>query len=47
MSFRILVTDDLSGEAIALLDAHEEITFDVAKRNATSPGDFERALHYD
>jgi len=25
----------------------ELITFDVAKRNATSPGDFERALHYE
>jgi twitching motility protein PilT len=25
----------------------ELITFDVAKRNATSPGDFERALHFE
>jgi twitching motility protein PilT len=25
----------------------ELITFDMAKRNATSPGDFERALHYE
>ncbi len=25
----------------------ELITFDVARRNATSPGDFERALHYE
>jgi twitching motility protein PilT len=25
----------------------ELITLDMAKRNATSPGDFERALHYE
>jgi Tfp pilus assembly ATPase PilU len=25
----------------------ELITYDVARRNATSPGDFERALHFE
>ena len=38
MSFDQSLTDLYKGELI---------TFDVAKRNATSPGDFERALHFE
>jgi D-3-phosphoglycerate dehydrogenase len=31
MKYRILVTDELSAEAVALLEAHDDIEFDVAK----------------
>lgn len=42
MTFRILVTDDLSPEAVQLLDAHDDIDFDVAK--GLSPEELEQRI---
>jgi len=42
MTFRILVTDDLSPEAVDLLNQHDDIDFDVAK--GLSPEELERRI---
>jgi twitching motility protein PilT len=34
-------------QSLMTLYREKRITFDVAKRNATSPGDFERSLHFE
>ncbi len=46
MTFRLLVTDDLSAEAVALLEGHKDIAFEVVK--GLSPGELaEEIVGYD